>query len=151
MSSPEVLIDKRLTDLVDQIELEFDDVSPRSCESAVGRFALAAVGPVREQLPSIIQKSLKIAERYWDGSASVHELERARVDAWATIDGRSCDFESREVNLARLAICALYQTYERGYLHESLCTILDFAKAVGIAEEYLYNQLRRHFDSIPST
>ncbi len=140
-----------IVDLIEQVELRFDPAHessvrpPKAYWKALAFFALDVVQPVRPELPEVVEASLLTAERFWQGTATGAELLTARTSAWRAIEGRSSDFRVREVNLVRLAICALYEEMGPHHFFPTIEAMYDFASDVGVEEDVFNRCLRSRF------
>jgi hypothetical protein len=69
---------------------------------------------------------LETARRFADGTATEADLVAARVEAWNSLEGRSCDFADPAVNRTRAVLCALYPDSARDEGLNQICNVEEF-------------------------
>jgi hypothetical protein len=74
---------------------------------------------------------LETARRYADGTATEADLVAARVDAWTSLKGRSCDFADPAVNRTRAVLCALFPDSARDERLEEMLNVKEFFVEAG--------------------
>ena len=138
-----------IQDKLDRLTDEFIKIRDREKQAKVlALVAIDAATLVADELPAAAEAALAQARLFWSGGLSRDELTEARVAAWESIEGRSCDFAQRQVNLVRLVICSLYPTVERGEEDLALEATIDFSRSVGISDEALERSLERHMANV---
>ena len=88
---------------------------------------------------------LETARRFADGTATEAELTAARVEAWSSLEGRSCDFADPAVNRTRAVLCALYPDSARDEGLDQICNVEEFFVDAGGEEHQAVELLQAVF------
>jgi hypothetical protein len=88
---------------------------------------------------------LEMARRFADGTATEADLAAARVDAWNSLEGRSCNFADPAVNRTRAVLCALFPDSEPDEGLDKIMNVEEFFVDAGGEEHQAVELLNTVF------